>query len=404
MSEPTIPPVIEPALRALLRADASVETPHDLLRRVLAIPDSSGGSPSASGFPTLARRLTALTGALALLSLTIVVLALARVGPFEGPSVGSRPANPVAWSTRYVTLTGDDFGIEAGARRFTAANAQVLVHSDPGDATYRSLELGWLEGGVEMRLYLYFAADARDWWVTQIRTYDGLPNTTGSNWIYYEGPFFRTPLGQPYQGDVEIGSSSSDNGIAGHLTITGLTLRAFAAGASDAPSRPPVPQGSTPANCPSGATCVSLEASPAPDSSIAAIETPDIAMSLAPDELVLATAPPGNGPGDALLSGALEGSAAGGNACFWLTDSGPGGSGVRRALVWANGVRAYSNPLRIVLPTGVTIHVGDQLEMGGGAPPIDYVPSAAQDPCGLGELLGVGEVVSVNGTPLQSSP
>lgn len=259
MNDPVAPSALEDALRALLRADAPPGAPSHLLARLLAIPDSATASPGAR-FRQRAMRIGGAAGAVAALSLAVLLLAVLRVGPFAGVGAGSVPGNPVAWSTPYAALTADDFAIDAGGRRFTAANAQVAIHSDPGDATYRTLELSWTEQGVEMRLFLYFAADAREWWVTEIRTYDGLPNTRGSNWIYYDGPFFRTPLGQTYRGDVDLKSTRSDNGARGHLTISGLRLQAFSAGASDAP-RPiqtATPVGS-PVPCPSGARCVSVD-------------------------------------------------------------------------------------------------------------------------------------------------
>ena len=59
------------------------------------------------------------------------------------------------------------------AARPSAARVRWRVNSDPGDATYRTLEATWRENGVEMRLNLYFGGDASAWWVSEIRIYNG---------------------------------------------------------------------------------------------------------------------------------------------------------------------------------------------------------------------------------------
>ncbi len=263
-------PGIETALRTFLRADAPAAAPEGLLARVLEIPDAKR-NVRRDGRPPAFLQIVGLAGSAAVLAVAIIVLALTRVGPFAVSNVGSRPANPVAWSTPYAALIAQDFAIEAGDQRFTASVAQVDVHSDPGDATYETLELAWPEAGVGMRLYLYFAADSTDWWVSEIRTYDGLPNTTGSNWIYYRGPFFRTPLGESYRGDVDLTSNGSDNGVTGHLRISGVQLRAFSADAPEPGTGGPGPGQITPTACPSGspsdAKCATVGLPPSPSAS-----------------------------------------------------------------------------------------------------------------------------------------
>ncbi len=121
--------------------------------------------------------------------------------------------------------------------------------------------------------------------------------------------------------------------------------------------------------------------SPAPTASAAA---------LAPDEFPI---PTGDGGGDALLTGMLGGDAVRDGGCLWLQQG-----TTRSSVMWPYGFRAFGRPIRLEGPDGrVIAREGDRLELGGGAPPLDYVIPVDQDPCGLGSVLSVGEIGSVNG-------
>ena len=97
------------------------------------------------------------------------------------PAAVSSPGSeqPVDWDTRCVHLTADWLRIvpdapgEGPDQIFTGE--RVAVKSDPGDDTYRTLEATWLEDGSEMRVNLYLTADEDNWWVRELRTYDGQP-------------------------------------------------------------------------------------------------------------------------------------------------------------------------------------------------------------------------------------
>lgn len=130
------------------------------------------------------------------------------------------PGTAVAWETPQVSLTASDFAIVADGETYTSAAAKVTVHSDPGDATYQTLELEWRERNTEMRWYIYFTADATQWWSNEMRTYNG-----HGEWITYTGDFFRSPRGTAYTGDLDL--SAIDSGIAGRLRVHGLRLEAF---------------------------------------------------------------------------------------------------------------------------------------------------------------------------------
>jgi hypothetical protein len=150
--------------------------------------------------------------------------------------LGGRPAgNPpgttapdaanlqISWKTDVVMLTATGFSIEVGGKTFRATPPKVDVRSDPGDATYRTLETTWMENGVEMRLFLYFANDATSWWVSEVRIYNGAPN---GNWLYAKGPLFQAPLGAAWQGDKDIAMTDVDGvgGTPARVRFAGLTL------------------------------------------------------------------------------------------------------------------------------------------------------------------------------------
>jgi hypothetical protein len=136
----------------------------------------------------------------------------------SAPSVALGPEHRVAWKTNVVSLKAKNLVITADDRRF-APPAVVDLHSDAGDARYWTLEATWFEAGIEMRMNVYFAADDTDWWATEIRTYNG---RDPADWIEYGGTFFKSPLGKPYTGDLDI---SSTDPTPGRLMIKGLVLK-----------------------------------------------------------------------------------------------------------------------------------------------------------------------------------
>jgi hypothetical protein len=129
--------------------------------------------------------------------------------------------NGVSWKTEVVDLRATDFWIDAAGERFHGTR-QMQVNSDPGSATYRTLELTWREHGTEMRVNIYFGGDATSWWIDEIRTYDG---TAQPDWLYYRAPDIRAPLGQAWEGDVELLSTRSDRPGRGPGTLHFGTLQ-----------------------------------------------------------------------------------------------------------------------------------------------------------------------------------
>lgn len=119
------------------------------------------------------------------------------------PGAGEvEPARPISLGTPQVQLDAESITVSVNGREFQPIGDDVEVSSDPGTASYTTLELTWFEDGVEMRINLYFAADATHWWVTEMRTYDG---RSPGEWITQEGVGYRTPRGQAYEGELGFG-------------------------------------------------------------------------------------------------------------------------------------------------------------------------------------------------------
>lgn len=128
---------------------------------------------------------------------------LDRAGPVA-PGDGSAPeaGRPVSVRTPQVELDAQSITVAVNGRTFHPIGDDGDVHSDPGTDSYTTLELTWFEDGIEMRINLYFAADAAHWWITEMRTYDG---HNPGEWITQVGDGYRTPRGQAYEGDIGFG-------------------------------------------------------------------------------------------------------------------------------------------------------------------------------------------------------
>lgn len=175
------------------------------------------------------------------ISLT-VILPIITLATLTGPRLASRAETPVtppvtppttptpmpgenqiSWITNTVSLRADDFRLTASGGEYLDNTPDVTVHSDPGNLQYTTLEVTWTERNVEMRLYMYFHANQNQWWASEIRTYNG--NASG-DWIYYTGPFFTTPLGQSFSGNIVL-NSDPDQTIKGTIRFDKLYLQAF---------------------------------------------------------------------------------------------------------------------------------------------------------------------------------
>jgi hypothetical protein len=192
---------------AWVRDDASMVVPDELVSR------------------RRSRRRSAFVAVITVAAAALLVVAIVGAAPTrDGVRVGGQPgsAAPVHFATQQVRFDANALEIEANGQTFTSAGSNVDVNSDPGTATYQTLELDWHEHGVEMRLYFYLAADAHDWWVSSLSTYNGRSNP---DWIAYPGPLFRTPLGTAFAGNVDLAPSGAPHGA--RLQIAGMRLQPF---------------------------------------------------------------------------------------------------------------------------------------------------------------------------------
>lgn len=138
-----------------------------------------------------------------------------------------KPDSP-SLHTPQVSLVTSDFWIMADGMRFNGGSTEIDVHGDPGSPDYTTLELVWNENDREMRFNIYFAADAKSWWAEEMRTYDG---QVDGDWLRYTGPFFKSPIGQTFHGDVDLINDRSDR-IRGEVHIHGLTMSTSLTGRS----------------------------------------------------------------------------------------------------------------------------------------------------------------------------
>ena len=162
--------------------------------------------------------------ALLLVAATVLVIAglvaVTRRGDENKPTSDGGSA-PFAWTTSRVAFTANTFTIDVGGQRFSPTGVKVDVNTDPGDATYATLELSWQQHQVPMNVNIYLAADATSWWVTEMRTYNG-KSGTDADWLTFMGEQFRTPAGGTYAGDVDL--TATEGGVTSHVQIGGMTL------------------------------------------------------------------------------------------------------------------------------------------------------------------------------------
>ena len=164
------------------------------------------------------RRALTLVASAALVIVGLVVLSH-RNG--NDSLAAGRGTTAFSWTTSRVVFTSNTFTVDVGGQRYSPTGVHVDVNTDPGDATYATLELSWQEHGVPMNVNVYFAADAANWWVTEMRTYNG-KEPAGADWVTFMGDEFRTPLGGTYSGDVNL--TATEGGVTSHLQISGMTL------------------------------------------------------------------------------------------------------------------------------------------------------------------------------------
>lgn len=163
---------------------------------------------------------------LALLAVGVVGVSagiVAMAGPrllaptVQAPVLPADPDDQVDWRTDVVALAAHELLIGADGRTFHGIARPVLT-SDPGDPTRWTLEATWQEQGREQRLFLTFGSDGTDWWVDEVRVYDG---SASPKWATFPaapaGGWLRTPLGQAFSGDLNLAGTSATGPVRLHL-------------------------------------------------------------------------------------------------------------------------------------------------------------------------------------------
>ncbi len=157
-------------------------------------------------------------------------LILAMTACVDGVSKDPKPdasmppvKNPVMWTPRAgLTLTADDFYLVAGGTKYLSTDDKLTVKSDPGSNKYTTLEVTWMEAGVEMRFTTYLRSDGTTWWSDEIRTYNGM-TAEAADWIYYHGAYFASPVGQTFTGNLDLTADQS-NAVKGSIHFENLKL------------------------------------------------------------------------------------------------------------------------------------------------------------------------------------
>ncbi len=176
------------------------------------------------------------------------------------PGCGMTPPSTTSinWKTPYAFLQASSMAITANGKVFKGIpdpGTAMSVKSDPGNASYTTLEAIWREQGVEMRVFIYFAAKTiqtlngskQVWNVSELRTYNG--NTPG-DWLFYSGESFGVhDVGLPVISSSQIMHPIS--GGIGELQFTTFKMQAF----TNQTTSPLTCGGIRGIICPSGYTC-----------------------------------------------------------------------------------------------------------------------------------------------------
>ncbi len=187
-----------------------------------------------------------LLAAAALLIVAVVGGVAAGAGALSGDRGGAveRIGRAVHWTTEVVDLAAEDLWLQVGGQVVVPPDdGQIEVHSDPGDATYWTLEITWAKGPVKQRINLYFAADDAGWRITEARIRDG---RVPDDWLELHGDIAGAPLGAAFSGDIDLvlqDRTGPDTG-PGRLVMRGVQLATRAGGLlQPVPANPRDPNG-----------------------------------------------------------------------------------------------------------------------------------------------------------------
>ena len=103
------------------------------------------------------------------------------------PSITPVAKNPINWSSQKVSLTADNFYLDVGEKRFffkPDPNTGILIGPSLGveSENFTSLGVSWREHGIDMKVSFYFNNDNEKWWLSEMKTFNGL---MPGEWISY---------------------------------------------------------------------------------------------------------------------------------------------------------------------------------------------------------------------------
>jgi len=158
------------------------------------------------------------------------VATLPEPEPWVPPVVEPDPTKRLHWPATSVVLEADDLRIEARGKTFKGVTGFEFIQSY-ASIDSRNFDVQWGENGREMRMNVYFESDGTDYWVSEWQVYDGAKNDP--DWVYFKGPLFVTPLGQPMEADVVLTQGKGKGKV--RLVIDGMRITAFHPGSGPAP-------------------------------------------------------------------------------------------------------------------------------------------------------------------------
>jgi len=181
----------------------------------------------------------------------ILILALAggaaigvgsgRPGIASGPDPAAAVGRAVHWTTDVVDFAADDLWIEVGGQVVVPPDdREIKISSDAGTPQKWTLEVAWNAGRTEMRMNLYFHADATGWRVDEARIYDG---HDPGDWLETQDVPIGAPTSAVFAGDIDLtlaDRSGPDTG-PGRLVMRGLRLATHPGG-----GLAPIPPGQKP--------------------------------------------------------------------------------------------------------------------------------------------------------------
>ena len=141
--------------------------------------------------------------------------------PLPPPTLADLVAGkPIIWKNDAVLLAADAIELSANGKALHPGAQPTKVGGDPGSRERATLEVNWVEGGLDQRIHLSFGADAASWWMSEARAYDNVGPSPKDATL---GPLLtRQPVGQPFSGALDLGGVNGASVV--RLRVTGAIL------------------------------------------------------------------------------------------------------------------------------------------------------------------------------------